>query len=91
MAKNKKRNLTSGPTKNHGPKRKLFKEFKPMIHALAKYGLLNKYNNYESWVIACQARGKKSTSIGEFKNFEKLDRAAQDEYFANISNASKAK
>ncbi len=43
--------------KNHGPKRHLFKEFKPMVHIFAATGILSKYYNYESFVQACGARG----------------------------------
>lgn len=80
MAKPKK-GSSSGPRKNHGPKRKLFKEFKPMIHAFAKAGLLTKYNNYESWCLACGARGKKDTSKSEFSKFVVLSRKEQEAYF----------
>ena len=50
--------------KNHGPKRHLFKEFKPMVHIFAATGILSKYYNYESFVQACGARGVR-TALSE--------------------------
>ena len=61
MAKGKGKKVSSGgPHKKHGPKRHLFRDYKPMIKAFADAGLLSKYDNYESWVLACQARGKRN-------------------------------
>ena len=86
MAKGKGKKVSSGgPHKKHGPKRHLFKEYKPMIHVIAKTGLLSKYYNYESFVLACNARGKRNASKEEFNTFASLPREQQKEYFKNLS------
>ena len=86
MAKGKGKKVSSGgPHKKHGPKRHLFKEYKPMIHVIAKTGLLSKYYNYESFVLACNARGKINASKEEFNTFASLPREQQKEYFKNLS------
>ena len=86
MAKGKgKGGSSGGPRKSHGPKRKLFKEFKPMIKAFADAGLLDKYHNYESFCLACNARGKRNPSKQEFQEFTQLPHDKQKEYFTNIS------
>lgn len=84
MAKGKIKSSTKGPRKSHGPKRKLFKNFKPLIAAFAQSGLLDKFNNYESWVLACNARGKKSTPRDEFNKFFILTRAEKIEFFNSL-------
>ena len=86
MAKGKgKKSSTSGPHKKHGPKRHLFKEYKPLVKAFADAGLLDKYHNYDSWVFACTSRGKKDVSKHEFSAFRNLPFEKQKEYFNNIS------
>ena len=86
MAKGKgKGGSSGGPRKSHGPKRKLFKEFKPMIKTIAAAGLLDKYHNYESFCLACNARGKRNPSKQEFQEFTHLPHDKQKEYFTNIS------
>lgn len=84
MAKPKK-GSHSGPHKNHGPKRHLFKDFKPLVHVFGKMGLLTKYNNFESFVLACNARGKKNPTKADFDKFVLLDRKHQDEYLKSLS------
>lgn len=87
MAKGKgKKVASSGPKKMHkGPKRKLFHEWSSTIRMhLAKAGLLSKYNNYESWSIAVQARGRRDTSRNDFNEFVKLSREEKENYFKNI-------
>lgn len=86
MAKGKGKKVSSGGVrKNHGPKKHLFKEYKPMIKAMADAGLLTKYNNYDSFVIACQARGKRNPTIEDFKAFSVMTRLEQDQYLKNLS------
>lgn len=86
MAKGKGGSKASaGPHKKHGPKRKLFKEYKPMIKAFADAGLLTKYNNYESFCLACNARGKRNPTRREFTEFTYLTKEKQKEYFATLS------
>ena len=80
-----KRSSSSGPKKMHkGPKRHLFKEYKPMIIHFAKAGLLDKYHDYESWCLACSARGKRDTTRGEFSKFVLLSRPEKEAYFKSI-------
>ena len=85
MAKGKRKGGSSGgPHKMHGPKRHMFKEYKPMIHAFAKAGLLTKYENFESWQLAMAARGCKKADFNEFKRFVVLPLSDKKEYFKNI-------
>lgn len=70
--------------KNHGPKRHLFKEFKPMTHVIAQAGLLNKYNNYESFTLSCGARGVKVGMEEMWEEFKILPHDKQNEYLKNI-------
>ena len=85
MAKGKgKKSASSGPHKKHGPKKHLHKDYKPMIKAFADCGLLTKYNDYESWCIACNARGKRITSKEEFKEFSALPLEKKKEYFKSL-------
>ena len=76
---------SSGPHKKHGPKRKLFKEYKPMIKMFADAGLLDKYHNFESWQLACAARGVKKADRAEYNKFSVLTMAEKKEYFKNLS------
>lgn len=85
MAKGKGKKVSSGgPHKKHGPKRHMFKEYKPMIKAMADAGLLTKYNDFESWQLACAARGCKKVDLGEFKRFVVLPMEEKKAYFANL-------
>lgn len=80
-----KRGSSSGPKKNHGPKRHLFKNFKPFVWEVAPTGILNKYNNEESFILACQARGKKNASHEDWNYFfYKLNDKEKKEYFASL-------
>lgn len=82
-----KRGSSSGPHKSHGPKRHIFHELKPLLKQIADAGLLNKYNCYESWCLACNARGKKDTTKSEFNRFVLLKtKAEKDNYFSSIKN-----
>ena len=87
MAKGKKSTGTSsGPRRAHGPKTHIHKDYKPkpLVMLFGKLGLLSKYYDFESWQLACAARGKKNFSKAEFDNFCKLSRDQQDEYFKNL-------
>ena len=88
MAKGKgKKVASSGSTlrKAHkGPKRHLFKEYKPMIAAFAKAGILSKYYNYESWQLAMAARGCRKADYGEFSRFVVMSLEDKKAYFANL-------
>jgi len=70
--------------KNHGPKRHMFKDYKPMVKAFADAGLLTKYNDYESFALSCAARGVKTGVREMWSEFCILPRDKQDEYLANI-------
>ena len=86
MAKGKGKGSSSGgPRKSHGPKRHLFKEYKPMIKAFADAGLLDKYHNYESFVLACNAKGKRNATKQEFNSFVCLSMEDKKKYFKSIT------
>jgi len=88
--KGKSNKVSGGPRRIHGPKRHLHHEFKPMVHLIAQSGALTKYNNFESFCLACTARGKKNTSISDFKGFIALTtKKEKDEYFKKLSLSSK--
>ena len=81
----KGKSVSSGLRKKHGPSRKLFKELKPMIYSISQSGVLSKYDCFESWALACQARGVKNPSYDDFKRFCLLKtRKLTDEYFASL-------
>ena len=85
MAKGKGGSKSSGGShKNHGPKKHLFKEFKPMIKGFADTGLLSKYYNFDSFVSACSARGKRNPSKHDFNDFLALPMKDKKDYFKNI-------
>ena len=70
--------------KNHGPKRHMFKDYKPMVQAFADAGLLTKYSDYESFALSCAARGVKTGVREMWAEFRLLPRPEQDKYLANI-------
>ena len=71
--------------KNHGPKRHLFKEFKPMIKVIADTGLLSKYYNKESFELSLAARGIKKDTNARWAEFKLLPTiAAKKEWFKNL-------
>lgn len=71
--------------KMHGPKRHFFRDLKPMVHQYGALGVLSKYYAFESWSLACQARGIKNPTRTEFAKFVILPTIkAKDEYFSNI-------
>lgn len=87
MAKGKggKRAASAGPKKMHGPKKKMWHCWSSTMRMhFAKAGLLTKFNNYESWQQACQAKGKRNTTPADFNEFCKLDKEAKVAYFANL-------
>ena len=76
--------------KNHGPKRHLHAGYKPMVWQLSQCnGLLNKYNNYESFCIACSDRGVK-TNLKELWNMYFLceTTAGKNAFLKNIKEYS---
>lgn len=86
MAKGKgKGGASAGPRKPHGPKRKLFHDWTSTMRMhLARAGLLSKYNNYESFALACGARGKRNPTKAEFNDFILLTREQKDEFFKGL-------
>ena len=87
MAKGKGKKVASGgPHKKHGPKKKMFHCWSSTMRwHFAKAGLLTKYNNFESWQQACQAKGKRDATQANFNEFVKLDKEAKDKYFEELS------
>ena len=76
---------SGGPHKSHGPKKKMFHCWSSTMRKhFADAGLLSKNCNFESWQQACQAKGKRNATEGEFNEFVKLDSEAKKAYFANI-------
>lgn len=74
--------------KRHGPKRHLHAGLKPMVHQFAAFGILNKYNDYESFCISCADRGVKN-NLKELWNDYLMVKAkggtkAQDEFLKFI-------
>lgn len=90
MAKGKKPTsaLSKGAKgrKNHGPKTHIHHDIYPkaLRVAIAKCGVLTKYDNYDSWKLAVSARGGRNLAYNEFANFVVLTREQKDEYFRNI-------
>jgi len=81
----KKVSAGSGLRKKHGPKRKMFHCWSSTMRMhLAKAGLLSKYNNFEAWQQACQAKGKRDATQANFNEFVKLDKEAKDKYFEDL-------
>lgn len=85
MAKGKRKS-SGGAVKMHGPKRKLFHEWSRSIRIhLANAGLLDKYSHFESFKLACVARGLKNPTMAHFDQMRFLKtRKEQDEWFKNI-------
>lgn len=75
--------------KNHGPKRHLFHEYKPMVHVFAAAGVLSKYSNYQSFCLSCQAHGVRSNTEAMWEEFRVLEYPAQKEYLKNIKENEK--
>jgi len=76
--------------KNHGPKKHLFKEFKPMIKVFADSGLLNKYYNYESFCLSCGSKGIRNNTQDLWFEFKDLSYPEKKAYFANIQANAQA-
>ena len=98
MAKGKggKRSVSSGPHKKHGPKKKMFNEYKPMVVKFAQAGLLNKYSCLESFILACQSRGLRHGTQEDwkfrFQTFRSLDdRKKQLEWLRDCKNLKEDK
>ena len=85
MAKGKKKS-GGGAVKMHGPKRKLFHDWsRSMRIHLANAGLLTKYHNYESFKLACVARGVKNPTEAMFEEMRFLKtQADKDAWFKNL-------
>lgn len=80
-----KRGSHSGPHKSHGPKRHMWKDFKPLVKPIADAGLLSKYHCYESWSLACNARGIKNPRKEDFNRFVLLKTVKEkDDYFKSL-------
>ena len=71
--------------KNHGPKRHMFRGYKPMVHAIAKTGLLTKYYDRESFELAVAARGIRHNTDPLWSEFVALPTiVAKKEWFKNL-------
>ena len=88
MSKGKgKSTVSTGPKlrKSHGPKRHLHSWTGAMKWQFGKMGMLSKYNDYDSFCLACNARGKRNPTRRDFQEFVLLPRAKQKEYFASLA------
>ena len=74
--------------KNHGPKRKMFHCWSSTMRLhFANAGILDKYSNYESFVLSCGARGVRSDIESLWEEFYKLpDHQAKDKYLAELKD-----
>lgn len=86
MAKGKGKKVASaGPKKPHGPKRKMFHCWsQTMRMQLAKDGLLTKAYNFESFAQACNAKGKRNVSRGDFADYVAMSKVEKDKYFDTL-------
>lgn len=90
-----KRNTTapvkSKLRKRHGPKKHMFHTdaygySKCERLMMANAGVLNKYCDYESFKMACEARGTKSGIRDLWENFRLLKtKKEQDKFFATLN------
>ena len=72
--------------KNHGPKRHMFKDFKPMVHIYAQTGILSKYYNYESFVQSIGSRGVRSMTKDLWEDYCLLSIADKKQFLKDIKN-----
>lgn len=82
-----RRTASKGSQKSHGPKRNLFHCFSDKArYDFAKVGLLDKYHDFESFKLACMARGCTHPTYEMFKTFFVLPtKQAKDEWFKKLS------
>ena len=73
----KKVSASSGLRKKHGPKRHMFKDYKPMVHSIAKTGILSKYYDKESFELALSARGIRQNVNAYWAEFIKIPTLAE--------------
>lgn len=91
MAKGRKPAVRAAAVhKNHGPKRHLFHDIYPKATRIemTNMGLCTKYNHFDSFVLALQARGIKRDYELYWSRFCALggDRKKQDEFFKNVNS-----
>lgn len=70
--------------KNHGPKRHMFKDFKPMVAVFAQTGILSKYYNYESFVQALAIRGVRSMTQELWADFIVMKHEDKKAFFKDV-------
>lgn len=89
----KKNNSSVGSVvrKSHGPKRHLFADYGSMLtYEFSKAGVLTKYNNFESFKLACMARGCKNPTKTMWSVFSILNTIAEkDEWLKNVKTNMK--
>ena len=88
--KGKGRVAGGGQHKNHGPKRHMHSWCGALKSEYAKAGVLNKYNDFESWQLAMAARGNRKATEAEFYAFSNLSMEDKKAYFAKVG-AGKSK
>lgn len=77
--------------KSHGPKRHLFADYgSTLTYEFGKAGVLTKYSNFESFKLACMARGCKNPTKTMWSVFSVLNtKAEKDEWLKNIKTNAK--
>ena len=63
--------------KKHGPKRHMFRDYKPMVHSIAKTDILSKYYDKESFELALSARGIRQNVNAYWAEFIKIPTLAE--------------
>lgn len=77
--------------KKHGPKRHLFKDYKPMVTVFAEAGLLDKFNCYDSFMLAMMARGHKNGIEYLWERYKYLSKAEKIQFLKdNDKRAARA-
>lgn len=76
--------------KNHGPKRHMFKDYKPMVKAFADTGILTKYYDFESFQLSCQSRGVRTGIEDMWEEFRCLTLLEKKEYFKTLKEHAAA-
>lgn len=67
-----KRSASKGQMKKHGPKRKMFHDYNKCARAMfGSMGMLNKFNDKESFDLSCQAKGNKNATMEDWLAFLK--------------------
>lgn len=72
--------------KNHGPKTHIHHSIAPkaLRQVIGACGGLSKYDDFDSWYLACSARGNNRATYNDFMAFVVLPIEQKRAYFANM-------